>query len=66
MPMYNSRECKVIYSKTSGNLYHFFRGEPSLYNRSTTESLSFKFKWGLKDKTNNDGIINVKIVMPLI
>ena len=66
MPMYNSRECKVIYSKTSGNLYHFFFFVLLLYNRSTTESLSFKFKWGLKDKTNNDGIINVKIVMPLI
>ena len=61
-PMYNLIEYSNNYSKTSGSLYQFCSDEP---NNDTKESESFKFKSKFLDNTNNAGIINTKIAVPL-
>ena len=60
--MYNLIEYSDNYSKTSGNLYQFFRNEP---NNIMADSESFKFKSKLLKNTDNKGIINEKITVPL-
>ena len=62
MSMYNLIEYSDNYSKTSGNLYQFFRNEP---NNIMADSESFKFKSKLLKNTDNKGIINEKITVPL-
>ena len=62
MPMYNLMEYRHNYSKTSGSLYRFCRGEP---NNIITDSESFEFKLKFLDNTNNEDIINAQIAVPL-
>ena len=52
MPMYNLIEYSNAYSKTSGNLWQYFRDEPAIYGNgniidfsaNNNDSCSFKFK----------------------
>ena len=61
--MYNVIEYSNNYSKISGSLYQFCRDEP---NNIITNSDSFKFKSKFLDNTNNAGIINAEIDVPLL
>ena len=51
MPMYNLIEYSNNYSKTSGSLWQYYRGEPAL----TGNSGSFKFKQKITGSTGDDG-----------
>ena len=62
MPKYNLREYSDNLSKTSGGLYQFCRDEP---HATITNSESLKFKSRFLDNTNNAGIINAEIAVPL-
>lgn len=51
MPMYNLPEYSNAYSKTSGGLWQYYRGEPALDNNNIIDSyaknnnsISFRFK----------------------
>ena len=61
--MYNLIEYSDNYSKASASLYLFYRDEPN--DNDITESKSFKLKSKFLDNTNNEGIINTKIVVSL-
>ena len=61
--MYNLIEYSDNYSKASASLYQFYRDEPN--DNDITKSKSFKLKSKFLDNTNNEGIINTKIVVPL-
>ena len=61
-PMYNLIEYSGNYSKASGSLWKYCRDEP---NNFITEPESFKFKSKFLDNTNNAGIIDAKIAVPL-
>ena len=61
--MYNLIEYSDNYSIASASLYQFYRDEPN--DNDITESKSFKLKSKFLDNTNNGGIINTKIVVPL-
>ena len=50
------------YSQVSGSIFQFCKYGS---DNNTTDSESFKFKSELLDKTNNEGIVNVKIAVPL-
>ena len=63
MPMYNLTEFSDNYSKTSGSLYQFYKDQPN--DNDVKESESFKFKSKFLDNTDNAGIINAKIAVPL-
>ena len=72
MLMYNSIEYCDKYSKTSGNLWHYYRDEPFLADSAIADfpadnnsSVSFKFKTKIAGRTGNDGTKNVKIRVPL-
>ena len=60
--MYNLIGCSDNYLKTSGALYPFSIDER---RSSIKEYQSFKSKSRLIDKTNTDGIINLKITVSL-
>ena len=69
MPMYNLIEYSDNYSKTSGSLWQYCKEIPAVNNASNiidfnganaTDSFNFKTKI-----TNDDGIINVEIMVPL-
>ena len=62
MLMYNSIEHRDNYSGTTGSLWQYHKDEP---RNPITESNSFKFKARFKANTNNDGIINAEIAVPL-
>ena len=62
MPMYNLIENSGNYSKTSGSLRQYCRDEP---NNNITDSESLKLKSRFLDNTNNAGIIDAKIAVPL-
>ena len=72
MPMYNLIEYSDNYSKSSGSLYQCYRDEPFLDNNDIADfpadnnnSASFKYKTKIAGITENDGIKNVKIRVPL-
>ena len=51
MPMYNLLEYSKKYSKKSGNLQQYFRGEP---HNPITDSESYKFKAKITGSTSNN------------
>ena len=63
MPMYNLLEHSDNYAKTSASLWQYCKDETEVDD--ITNSKSFKFKSSITDNPNNDGIANVKIVVPL-
>ena len=72
MPMYNLIEYSDNYSKTSGSLRQYCKEIPAVDDNGNiidfngangTDSFSFKTK--ITGQTNNDGIINVEIMVPL-
>ena len=62
LPMYNLIEYSDSYSKTFIRLWQYCRDEP---NNVFTESEPLRFKSKFCDNTNNAGIINAKIAVPL-
>ena len=62
MPMYNLLEYNGNYAKASASLSQYCRDDP---DDNITDSKSFKFKSSITDNTNNAGIANAKIVVPL-
>ena len=62
MPMYNLIKYSDNYSKTSRSLHQFCSNEP---NNPTTDSESFKFKSIFLNNTNNAGIMNAEMFVPL-
>ena len=72
MPMYNLIEYSDNYSKTSGALWQYCKEIPAVYGNGNIVAFngannidSFNFKNKLTGQTNNDGIINVKIMITL-
>ena len=72
MPMYNLLEFSDNYSKTSGSLWQYFKDIPAVDDdgniinfNGANNTDSFKFKNRLTGQTNDDGIINVEIMVPL-
>ena len=72
MSMYNSIEYSDNYSKTSGNLWQYYRDEPALTDagvisnfHATADSASFKFKQKITGVTYHNGTKNVEIMVPL-
>ena len=72
MPMYSLIEYSDDYSKTSGSLWKYCKEIPAIDNNgdianfngaNATDSLNFKTK--ITGQTNNNGIINVEIMVPL-
>ena len=63
MPMYNLIEYSDNYSKTSGNLWQYYKDEP---NDNIADSESFKYKVQITGKTPDDGNTkDVEIIVPL-
>ena len=63
MPMYNLIEYSDNYSKTTVNLWQYYRDEP---NDNLTDSESFKSKIKITGKTPDDGNTkDVEIIVPL-
>ena len=72
MPMYNLIEYSDNYSKTSGSLWQYFKEIPAVNNAGNIVAFNganaidlFNLKTKITDQTNNDGIINVEIMVPL-
>ena len=72
MPMDNLLEFSDNYSKTSGSLWQYFKDIPAVDDdgniinfNGANNTDSFKFKNRLTGQTNDDGIINVQIMVPL-
>ena len=72
MPMYNVIEYTNNYSKTSGSLWQYCKEIPAVDDNGNIVAFSqanntdsFNFKNKLTGQTNNDGIINVEIMVPL-
>ena len=72
MSMYNLIEYSDNYSKTSGSLWQYCKKIPAIDNGgdiadfnggNATDSINFKTK--ITVQTNDDGIINVEIMIPL-
>ena len=68
MPMYNLIEYSDNYSKTSGNLWQYYRDKPALTNagaianfHAADSSASFKFKQKITGVADDDGTKNVEI-----
>ena len=72
MPMYNLIEYSDNYLKTSGSLWQYCKEIPAIddnaaivnFNRANATD-SFNFKTKVIGQTNNNGIINVEIMVPL-
>ena len=63
MPMYNLIECSDNYSKSSGNLWQYYKNDP---NDNLTDSESSKTKVKITGKTPDDGNTkDVEIIVPL-
>ena len=62
MPIYNLLEYSENYAKTLASLWQYCRDEP---DDNIADSKSFKFKSSITNNTNNAGIANVKIIVPL-
>ena len=54
MPMYNFLEYSKNYRKTTGNLWNYYRDEPS--NSLSSNSESFKYKTSITGNTYNLGV----------
>ena len=72
MPMYNLIEYSDNYSKTSGSLWQYCKEIPAVSNAANIVDFdganaidSFNFKTKITGKTNDNGIINVEIMVPL-
>ena len=70
--MYILTEYSKTYSKTSGNLWQYYRDEPALNNNvniigfpTDNNSASFKFKQKITVQTGNGGTKDVEIMVPL-
>ena len=70
--MYNLIEYSDNYPKTSGSLQKYCKEIPAVNNvgdivifDGTNATDSFNFKTKLTGQTNNDGKINVEIMVPL-
>ena len=65
MPMCNLLEYNKNYKKITGNLWNYYRDEPS--NPLSLNSESFKYKTSIVGKTpkNNDSLTNAEVVIPL-
>ena len=70
--MQNSVEYSDNYSKTSGSLWQYCKEIPAVNDDGNIENFdganatdSFNFKTKITGQTNNDGIINVEIMVPL-
>ena len=72
MLMYNLIDYSDNYSKTSGSLWQYCKEIPAVNNdgnivdfNGANATDSFNFKTKITGQTNNDGIINVEIMVPL-
>ena len=72
IPMYNLIEYSDNYSKTSGSLWQYWKDIPAVNNANSIVDFdganatdSFRFKTKITGKTNDDGIINVEIMVSL-
>ena len=72
MPMYDLIEYSANYSKTSGSLLQYCNKIPAIDNdgdivdfNGANATDSFNFKTKITGQTNDDGIINVEIMVPL-
>ena len=72
MPMYNLIEYSDNYSKTSGSLWQYCKEIPAVNNdgnivdfNGANATDSFDFKTKIIGQTNDNGIINVEIMVPL-
>ena len=72
MPMYNLIEYSDNYSKTSGSLWQYCKEIPAVNDdgdivdfNGANATDSFNFKTKITGQTNNNGIINVEIIVPL-
>ena len=70
--MYNLIEYSDNYSKTSGSLWQYCKEIPAVNNAGNIVDFnganatdSFNFKTKITGQTNDDGIINVEIMVPL-
>ena len=70
MPMYNLIEYSNNYSKISGSLWQYCKELPAMNNEAAiidfneaNATYSFNFKTKITGKTNDDGIINVEIMV---
>ena len=72
MLMYNLIEYSNNYSKTSGSLWQYCKEIPAINNKGaiinfdrTNATDSFNFKTKITGQTNDDGINNVEVMVPL-
>ena len=72
MPMYNLIEYSDNYSKTSGSLWQYCKEIPAVNNdgnivdfNGANATDSFNFKTKITGETNDNGIINIEIMVPL-
>ena len=72
MPMYNLIEYSDNYSKTSGSLRQYCKDIPAINDDGDIADFdgvnatdSFNFKTKITGQTDNNGIINVEIIVPL-
>ena len=72
MPMYNLIEYGDNYSKTSGSLWQYCKEIPTINNAGAIADFNganatdlFNFKTKITGQTNNNGRINVEIMVPL-
>ena len=72
MPMYNIIEYSDNYSKASGSSWQHCKDIPPVNNNGNFVNFSganstdsFNFKTKITGQTNDDGIINIEIMVPL-
>ena len=71
MPMYNLIEYSDNYSKTSGSLWQYCKDIPAVNNgnivnfNEANNTDSFNFKEKITGQTNNNGVNNAEIMVPL-
>ena len=72
MPMYNLKEYRENYSKTSGILWQYCKDIPAVNNNGAVvdfneanDTGSFKFKIKMTGQTGDDGTKDVEIMVPL-
>ena len=71
MPMYNLIEYSDNYSKTSGSLWQYCKDIPAVNNRAIGDfnvanaTDSFNFKTNIIVEFDDNGIINIEIMVPL-
>ena len=72
MPMYNLIEYSDNYSKTSGSFWQYCKEILAVNNAGniadfdgTNATDSFNFKTKITSQTNNNGTVNIEIMVPL-